>query len=340
MSRRQRTEWLITKLREVAHTVDEEVFHILSGEPKQLYDASSYMPSLGGKRMRPFITVESARLFGDDDKATRLAGASVELLHNFTLVHDDIMDKDDFRRGKPTVHKIFGESLAILAGDLLFSKAFYAASMSEELSGVRGVVKALSVASARVDEGQYMDISFESRHTVSEEEYLSMIYLKTAALYECAAIMGGIVGGPAGTERKHGEPEDLASLREYGKSLGLAFQIRDDYLGTFGESRLTGKPVGNDVRRGKKTLVIVLAKQRCSSTQEKIIDSVLGSNIASDSEVHSVVDLFVDLGVDRECEDRAWKYASEAKARLQRLPAQESRRLLEELADYSVYRTS
>ncbi|MEM3671194.1 MAG: polyprenyl synthetase family protein [Thermoprotei archaeon] len=331
---------LLERLSEDARTVSARMSEVLKGEPAGLYEAASYMPSLGGKRMRPFVTLQAGRLFGETYDATVYAAVGVELLHNFTLVHDDIMDRDDFRRNKPTVHKKYGDPVAILAGDLLFSKAFWSAVKSEEAAGRAGVVEALSEASTRVDEGQYLDMSFESRRDVSESEYLEMIKLKTAALYECSAVMGGIAGGRNGSSIRHATEPELEALREYGLNLGLAFQIRDDYLGSFGSPETTGKPVGNDIKRGKKTLVVICALERCSPSQAARLSSTLGNLSASEREVNDAIGLLREIGVDSECEKTSLKYAAKAAESISTLPETEARVLLSSLAEYAALRNS
>lgn len=332
---------LLSSIKFEAQRIDNRLQSFLAGEPRGLYSAAYYLPSLGGKRMRPYVTIMCGRMFGEADEQLYLSALSVELLHNFTLVHDDIMDRDDFRRGHPTVHKEFGETVAILAGDLLFSKAFEAASVAEEVSGSKGIVRQLSTASIKVDEGQFLDISFEKRLSVSIEEYLKMIYLKTASLYECSALIGGIVGGVASSStRSVANENQLFLLAEYGKNLGLAFQIRDDYLGVFGDASKTGKPVGNDLRRGKKTVITIMASESASGAQLARFQSVLGNSTATTGELNEAISLLKDMGIDAKCIASAKEYAERAVKSLSAFPETGVRELLQALAHYASTRES
>lgn len=332
---------LLASIKAEAEQIDKKMQSFLVGEPRDLYSAAYYLPSLGGKRMRPYVTIMCGRMFGDVDEQLYLSALSVELLHNFTLVHDDIMDKDEFRRGHPTVHKEYGETVAILAGDLLFSKAFEAASIAEERTGAAGIVRQLSLASIKVDEGQFLDISFEGRHSVSMEEYLRMIYLKTASLYECSALIGGLTGGiVSAASRSAANENQRGFLAEYGKNLGLAFQIRDDYLGVFGDASKTGKPVGNDLRRGKKTLITIMATGLASGTQLTRFESVLGNSLATAEELNGVISMLKELEIDTKCVVTAKEYAEKAVESLDTFPQTRVRALLQALAQYASTRES
>jgi geranylgeranyl diphosphate synthase type I len=242
-------------LSKVASMVDGYIYATVKGEPKELYDAALHLIRAGGKRLRPAIVVAVAQALGEPvDKALPFA-ASVELVHNFTLIHDDIMDRDEFRRGVPTVHKLWGEPLAITAGDLLFAKAFEALSGALErgvpAERVARAARVLAHATAVIAEGQAMDLMFEEKEEVGLDEYLVMIYKKTGALFEASAVLGGLTA----TDEEY----VIEELANFGRSLGIAFQIRDDILGIVGKEEEIGKPVYSDIREGKKTLPILYA---------------------------------------------------------------------------------
>jgi geranylgeranyl diphosphate synthase, type I len=320
-----------------AEKINEIIRGELRSQPSELYDAAYYLPSIGGKRMRPYLTVATSRLFGEADLPVYQAGVSVELLHNFTLVHDDIMDRDNVRRGRPTAHRKFGIATAILASDLLFSKSMQLASDVEIRVHIRGISKLIADTSIRVDEGQFLDMSFEKRVDVSTSDYLGMIGLKTAAMYECSAELGGMVGGAKGRERIFANREELLALKSFGHNLGLAFQIRDDYLGCFGDPRLTGKTVGNDIRRGKKTYVVLSAFEHATERERDQIRKVLGSHRAKDEEIRNVISILRGLGVDKACSSLVKQFEQGAISNL-RVFAGGERKILGQLATFAANR--
>ncbi|MCP8321407.1 MAG: polyprenyl synthetase family protein, partial [archaeon] len=242
---------LMEQLEASASQVNDYIYSLLRGKPKVLYDASSHLIRTGGKRLRPFLVMKSCGIFDKDIKKAISAAAALELIHNFTLVHDDIMDHDLMRHNAPTVHAKYGVPLAIVAGDVLFAKAFESIvlGMLETNIGESIIVRVLELAaksSIKVCEGQVKDLRMtSSKRFYSKETYFDMIQSKTAALFEVACRIGSIIGGAG--------KEDEKSMANFGKYLGIAFQLVDDVLGIAGDPRLTGKPVGSDLREGKKT---------------------------------------------------------------------------------------
>jgi geranylgeranyl diphosphate synthase type I len=333
-------DFLLRDLASEANQINRIIQRELDGQPRELYEAAYYLPSIGGKRMRPYLTVKTGQFFGKTDELLRMAGVSVELLHNFTLVHDDIMDRDAIRRGMPTMHRKFGLATALLASDLLFSKSMELASNVEIRLGIRGIVGRLADTSVSVDEGQYLDMNFEKREIVSTADYLGMISLKTASMYECSTELGGIVGGIRDNKRVTATPSELPILKAFGRNLGLAFQIRDDFLGSFGNPRKTGKSVGNDIRRGKKTFVVLSAIERASLKQRDRIRAVLGKHRATDTEIRSVISLFRRLGVDKECSRLVDQFADRAVEAVSVFDHGKERRMLEHLAAFAACRES
>lgn len=257
---------------EIIKNVNEEIRKYVTGDVKELYEASIYLFNAGGKRLRPLFLVSSSDLFKGDRKRAYKAAAAVEILHNFTLIHDDIMDQDTLRRGMPTVHVKWGVPLAILAGDLLYAKAFQA--LGDALQGLDSetIYKGISEFSRSViiiAEGQAMDMSFESRDDVSEEEYMDMISRKTAQLFSCSTYLGGLVAGA--------NDNQLKILKEFGVNTGIAFQIIDDILGLTADEKELGKPVYSDIREGKKTILVIHALQKANENERRIIKEGLGS---------------------------------------------------------------
>lgn len=295
--------------------VNSEIYSVLSGSPEDLYKASLHLIKAGGKRLRPLVVLASARALGGleaEARALPLASA-VEIFHNFTLVHDDIMDNDDFRRGVPTVHKVYGVPLAITAGDLMFSFAFLEILRSAETgledSYIVKAVSALAEASRKVAEGQGYDMLFEKTWDVDPEDYLKMIYLKTGALIEASAKLGAIAA--------KARDEVVEAMGEYGRLVGLAFQIRDDILGIFGDPSKTGKPVYSDLRRGKKTLLVL--KAASSSPEARKLLAEIFSGSSSEEKLAAAADLIKRTGALEFAENLSRSYSEMAIERLEML---------------------
>lgn len=300
-------------------------------EPERLYDATRYLPLSGGKRLRPLLVSLSTEVLGEDWKKSIPFGIAIELMHNFTLVHDDIMDRSPLRRNIETTHIKFGEETAIIAGDLLFAKSYEAL---HELDVDRGDFRRLNLLLTKcieeICEGQYMDMDFEKRDDVTEDEYMKMIEKKTAALFSCSAEGGAVIGG--------GSDEEIKALSMYGKSLGLGFQIWDDYLDLKGKENEFGKRIGNDIREGKKTLMIIHALARADEGERDLILSTLGKKDAKEEEIKDVIEILDNLGSLSYAKEKAMEYASKAKGFLGILPKNDARRYLEELVDYAISR--
>ncbi|MEM2125639.1 MAG: polyprenyl synthetase family protein [Candidatus Methanosuratincola sp.] len=293
-----------------------------------LFKSAYHLPSHGGKRMRPYLVVKSCEAVGGDRGLAIAPAAAVELLHNFTLVHDDIMDNDTMRRGVPTVHVLWGTPTAILAGDLLFAEAFEAILRSKlDDRRARAAASVLSDATVKLSIGQFQDMSFEERDEITEVEYLEMISGKTAALFQACAEIGAIVGG--------GGEDRVAKLGAYGWNLGMAFQIFDDYLGITSNEEELGKPVGNDLREGKKTLIVIRGMQTRS---RDIIKSLLGNKNATQAQLASLITSLDEDGVLGYVREKALGYVEEAKRALSCLPDSEPKNSLTQLVEFAVMR--
>ena len=279
----------------------------LNGDPKQLYDAASHLIIHGGKRLRPYLVLKSCQMLGGKQSDTISAASAVEMIHNFTLVHDDIMDNDEMRHGVTTTHKKFDIPLAILAGDVLYSKAYNTISSKSKLSSnyTTQLVSKLSKACIEICEGQVYDIKFaENKKIPTEKEYIKMIEKKTAVLFEVSCAMGAICA-----KRKQ---KDVKNLSAFGRNLGIAFQITDDLIGIIGDSKITKKPVGNDIREGKKSLPIILAIKKARGQNRTKIMRVFGNSGASKQQINLAVNVIRSLGVEKEVRDIALKYAQRA----------------------------
>ncbi len=302
--------------RKYASMVDWFVYtEVARGSPKNVYEAALYLYRSGGKRLRPFIVMATARMLGGLEAETRALplAAAVELFHNFTLIHDDIMDKDDFRRGVPTTHRVYGVDFAILGGDLAYALSYKAIGLSErfglDLASISRAFSILTEAAVRVSEGQALDMSFEKEIYVDYNDYLNMIYLKTGALLEASAKMGVIAArGSAGSAEYL-----LERMGMYGKFVGLAFQIRDDILGVFGDPKITGKPRYNDLLRGKKTLLVLYAYKHSEGEKRSLIERVLSRKLAgSQEELERVASIIEETGALQYAEDMARRYSAMA----------------------------
>jgi len=302
----------------------------IESEPQPLYRASRHIIEAGGKRLRPFLVLKSCKLVEGREEDAIPTAAALELLHTFTLIHDDIMDQDEKRRGVPTVHTRWGVAIAIVAGDLLFAKVYeaitnYTSTKHVTPKRILQVLKEISEATIALCEGQTLDIMFENNETVSEEEYLKMIKGKTAALFETSARCGGILGGATKRQVEH--------LGEFGRYSGIAFQVIDDVLALTADEKVLKKPVGNDIREGKRTLIVVYALEKASKSQRKTILETLGNKDASPSRIRETIELIDSLGAIDYAKEVAEKAIERAKEALASFPASENREDLISLSD-------
>ncbi|MCH5598155.1 polyprenyl synthetase family protein [Niabella ginsengisoli] len=255
-------------------------------QPSTLYEPNNYFLSLGGKRFRPVLCLMASELFGDIHPDSWHVATAIELFHNFTLIHDDIMDKAPLRRGKPTVHNKYNESTAILAGDVMLVKAYdYINRLNPEY--ISRILDLFNKTAAEVCEGQQLDMDYENRDKVSFDEYLHMITLKTSVLLAASLQMGGILGG--------GSLGNLALLYEAGKKIGLAFQMQDDYLDAFGDPEKFGKQPGGDILANKKTFLLIQALEVANEAQQQEFNELLKSN--SGDKVSRVLQLYRDCKI-------------------------------------------
>ncbi|MDP3486167.1 MAG: short chain isoprenyl diphosphate synthase IdsA, partial [Methanobacteriaceae archaeon] len=268
---------------------------------------------------------------GKSEYALKTA-AAIELIHTFSLIHDDIMDKDEMRRGEPSVHVLWGEPMAILAGDTLFSKAFETVIRTKiDVSSYKRVNEALAVvvdSCIKICEGQACDMSFEEQFDVKESEYMDMIYKKTAALIAAATKAGAIMGG--------GNPEQVEALSEYGRLIGLSFQIQDDYLDVISDEKSLGKPVGSDIVEGKMTLMVVKALAEASPEDKETLITILKEN--NPDRVEEAISIFEKYGSIQYAHDLALDNVKKAKELLDILDDSEAKDALLLIADFVLQR--
>ena len=293
-----------------AKTVNKYLISKLKGNPKKLYDAAGHLIVNGGKRLRPYMVIKSCQILGGKTSSAMPAASAVEMVHNFTLVHDDIMDNDEMRHGVPTVHKKFGMPIAILAGDVLFSKAYQVITNSKlSANATTQLVSRLAKACVDVCEGQLLDVKMaEERKIPSQAEYIEMISKKTAALFDVSCAMGAICA--------NNKPKDVSNLSTFGKNLGIAFQITDDLIGVMGDPKITKKPVGNDLREGKKSLPILMAIKSAKGNDKKTILKAFGNPKISRKELDKAVEAIRSLGIEESVRKQALKYAGKAEKSL------------------------
>ena len=232
----------------------------LKGNPPELYDPIIYLMSLGGKRIRPLLTVLAYGLYKEDYQKILTPAAAIEVFHNFTLMHDDIMDNAPLRRGKATVHEKWNNNTAILSGDVMLVKA-YELLLSIEADKLKESIQLFSKTAAEVCEGQQLDMNFESLETVSEEEYLDMIRLKTAVLLGFALQLGAVLAGASRADASH--------LYDFGVNIGIGFQLKDDLLDVYADKEKFGKQVGGDILANKKTYLLVKARELATGEEKK-----------------------------------------------------------------------
>lgn len=280
--------------------------------PKNLYTPMSYLIQLGGKRIRPFLCLMSAEAFGIIPNKAIGAALSVEVFHNFTLMHDDIMDSASLRRGKATVHRKWDINTAILSGDAMLIRAYQSLEVYPT-DIFQNLTKLLSKTAIQLCEGQQLDIDFETQPFVSQNQYEEMIRLKTAVLIGCALKMGAILGCAS--------KEDTKAIYDFGVQLGLAFQLQDDYLDAFGDQSTFGKKIGGDILENKKTILYHLAIKKANAKQADLLKSILKDNITlrDDEKISIVKGLFEDTGAKEATRVSILNYTDMAELQLEKL---------------------
>lgn len=293
-----------------------------------LYNPAQYILQLGGKRVRPVCLLMGNELFGEIIPDAFYAATAIELFHNFSLIHDDIMDKAPMRRGMETVHRKYGESTALLAGDVMFVRAYeYLNKIA--INNLQKVLHLFNETAAAVCEGQQLDMDFEKKATVSLDEYVAMITLKTSVLLAASLQLGSILGG-AGEGNQH-------HLYEFGKNLGIAFQVQDDYLDVFGNPEKFGKQVGGDIISNKKTFLQIYAMETASAAQLQTLQQLMQEN--DPDKVKKVTQIFKDCKVDDWAKQLKDKYLQTALQHLEDTAVTAARKQpLTELAAYLIQR--
>lgn len=299
--------------------------------PRELYDPVSYVLSMGGKRIRPVLMLMSYNLYAEDVAQIYGPATGIEVYHNYTLLHDDLMDRADRRRGKETVHRVWNDNTAILSGDamLVLAYQFMAQCPSAYL---KEVMDLFSATALEICEGQQMDMEFELRKGVKEEEYLEMIRLKTAVLLAAGLKIGAFLGGSSAGDAGH--------LYDFGMNLGVAFQLKDDLLDVYGDAAVFGKNIGGDILCNKKTYLLIKAFEHADDRQLRRLDAWIDAKSFEPAEkIAAVTALYDQIGVKEICERKMAEYSKRAMASLSAVEvADEKKKELENLMKRLMYR--
>lgn len=286
-------------------------------KPASLYAPIKYVLSMGGKRIRPTLMLLAYNLFKDDPEKILSSACALETYHNYTLLHDDLMDNADVRRGKPTVHKKWNANLAVLSGDSMLVLAYQ--RMTECDSHLAEVLRLFTETALEIGEGQQMDMEFETRNDVREEEYIEMIRLKTSVLLACAMKIGALLAdAPA---------DDADNLYRFGEKIGLAFQLQDDYLDVYGDPAVFGKAIGGDIVSNKKTYMLINAFNRADNAQRAELERwIRATDFDRQEKVKAVTGLYDEMGIDRLAQQKIAGYFNESKTYLDRVGVSDERK--------------
>lgn len=302
-------------LKKVNEALDNLVY---DRQPASLYDPIKYVLSIGGKRVRPVLTMLSYNLYKDDPLSIMPQAIGLETYHNFTLLHDDLMDHADMRRGHETVHKKWDANRAVLSGDTMLLQAFERVEDCDPAK-LPAVFKVFIQTTLEIGEGQQLDVEFETRNDVTEDEYIEMIRLKTSVLLACACKVGAIMAdAPA---------EDIDNIYMFGEKLGLAFQLQDDLLDVYGNPAVFGKNIGGDITSNKKTYMLINAVNRANPAQrEQLMKWMDAKEFDRNEKVKAVTELYNEIGIRELCEQKIEEYYQESLVYLAKINLPEKRK--------------
>lgn len=298
---------------DILRTIEEAIARLeFNQPPRSLFDPITYTLSLGGKRIRPALALMACDLFGGKNEDVLQPALGLEVFHNFTLLHDDLMDEADRRRDKPTVHKLWNPNVAILSGDAMLICAYQLVAKAND----KAILELFSRTALEICAGQQYDMEFESRSDVTEEEYIEMIRLKTAVLLACALKVGAMIGGASTV--------DADALYDYGIHIGLAFQLQDDLLDVYGDPKTFGKNIGGDILCNKKTFLLINALSAASEEQRQVMEDWMARKTYDAQEkIAAFTNLYNELSIrdltERRIEDY-YRMANEDLARLSIAP--------------------
>ena len=306
------SEDLLKKVNEALENV------VYDRKPASLYDPIKYVLSIGGKRVRPVLTMLAYNLYKDDPLSIMSQALGLETYHNFTLLHDDLMDHADMRRGHETVHKKWDANRAILSGDTMLLQAFERVEDCDPAK-LPAVFKVFIQTTLEIGEGQQLDVEFEKRNDVTEDEYIEMIRLKTSVLLACACMVGAIMAdAPA---------EDIENMYKFGEKLGLAFQLQDDLLDVYGNPAVFGKNIGGDITSNKKTYMLINAFNRATPVQrDELTKWVEAKEFDRNEKVAAVTNLYNEIGIRQLCEQKIEQYYQESLVYLDKVSVSDERK--------------
>ena len=287
-------------------------------KPFSLYEPIQYVLAIGGKRVRPVLMMLAYNLYKDDPLRIMTQAIGLETYHNFTLLHDDLMDQADMRRGHETVHKRWNPNQAILSGDTMLLQAFERIEACE-VDKVKDVFATFLQTTYEIGEGQQLDVEFETRNDVREEEYIEMIRLKTSVLLACAVKIGAILAGAS--------KEDQENLYKFGEQIGLAFQLQDDLLDVYGDPKVFGKNIGGDITSNKKTYMLINAVNRANEAQrQELMGWIEAKDFDREEKVKAVTRLYDEIGIRQLCEQKMEACYAEAQQYLAKVSVAEERK--------------
>ncbi|WP_027449097.1 polyprenyl synthetase family protein [Xylanibacter brevis] len=289
-------------------------------KPTSLYDPISYVLSLGGKRIRPVLMLLAYQLYKDQPEDIMMPALGLETYHNYTLLHDDLMDNADLRRGHETVHKKWDANKAILSGDSMLVLA-YQRMMQCDARHLQAVLEVFTETALEIGEGQEYDMTFETRNDVTEDEYIEMIRLKTSVLLACATKIGAILADAS--------EEDTYNLYKFGEQLGLAFQLQDDLLDVYGDPAVFGKAIGGDITSNKKTYMLINAVNRANDKQRsELMRWIEAKEFDREEKVRAVTALYDEIGIRQLCEEKINYYFTECRKYLAKVNVSDERKQL------------
>lgn len=311
---------------EILKMVNEFLDHLsYDRKPESLYEPIKYVLSMGGKRIRPTLMLLAYNLYKENPEDILMNACALETYHNYTLLHDDLMDNADMRRGHLTVHKKWNDNTAILSGDSMLVLAFQR-MMQCDTKHLKDILDLFTVTALEIGEGQQYDMEFETRNDVKEEEYIEMIRLKTSVLLACALKIGAILADASA--------EDADNLYKFGEQIGLAFQLQDDYLDVYGDSKVFGKEIGGDITSNKKTYMLINAFNKVNDAQrEELTRWVSARDFDRNEKVDAVTRLYNEIGIDQLAQDKIAYYFAQSKKFLDAVNVPEEKK--EELRKYA-----
>ncbi|RGL00776.1 polyprenyl synthetase family protein [Prevotella disiens] len=296
-------------------------------KPSSLYEPIKYVLDLGGKRIRPILMMLSYNLYKENPKTILSSACALETYHNYTLLHDDLMDEAPLRRGQQTVHTKWNNNQAILSGDSMLVLA-YERLAQVDTKHLQAVLNLFTETALQIGEGQQYDMEFEHRNDVTVDEYIEMIRLKTSVLLACATKMGALLADASA--------EDAENLYKFGEQIGLAFQLQDDYLDVYGDSKVFGKKIGGDITSNKKTYMLITAFNRANDKQRAELEEWINKTaFVTEEKIAAVTRLYNEIGVDKLAKEKMDYYYEQGKQYLQavKLPEEQKKELLAYAAD-------